>query len=134
MYAIFSSQQMEICFFITCYRLSHGHNLTLAWCYRAIFSNFFRFCWFFLFEFLCNTHLDLFWWFVGEKIHLSKKKFGLFPYISSYKGISKEMVPKHWFWIFSQFFHNFCQFFGFECQYSWLSSKIYHNLFKKNLF
>ena len=51
-------------------------------------------------------------------MHLSKKKFGLFPYISSYNGISKEMVPEHGFSNFSFSFHHFFQIFDSECQYS----------------
>ena len=132
MHVVFSRRQMEICFSITCYWLSPGHNLTVARRYRAIFSNFFRFCWFFLFEFLNNTYLDLFWWFVGGKMHLSKKKYGLFPYISSYKGISKEMVPEHEISNFSFSFHHFFQIFYSECQYSWLSSRFIENIWQFN--
>ena len=104
---------MEICFFITHYWLSHGHNLTVVWRYRAIFFNFFRLFRFFLLEFLSNTYKNLFWWFVGKKMHLSKKKFDLFIKISNYKGVSKEMVPKHCFWIFSFSFVIFSHFFLF---------------------
>ena len=102
---------MEICFFITHYWLSHGHNLTVAWRYRAIFFNFFRFFRFFLLEFLSNTYKNLFWWFVGKKNAFIKKKFDLFIKISNYKGVSKEMVPKHCFWIFSFSFVIFSHFF-----------------------
>ena len=137
MHVVFSWQQMKICFFITCYWVSPGHNLTVAWRYRAIFSNIFRFFDFFLFEFLYNTYFDLFWWFVGEKMHLSKKKFGLFPYSSSYKSISKEMVPKHGFLKFFLFFHHFFQIFLLNVNiHDWAqdSLKIYDNSIQRNIF
>ena len=128
MYAIFSSQQMEFFFLspvIDC-------PMDIIWLWPdgtgPFFPTFSDFVDFFCLSFFITLILIYFDDLLGKKYICQKKKFGLFPYISSYKGISKEMVPKHWFWIFSQFFHNFCQFFGFECQYSWLSSSFIENI------
>ena len=135
MYVVFSSWQMEICFFITCYRLSHGHNLRMARRYRAIFSNFSIFFHFFLFETLSNTYLDLFWWFVGEKMHLSKKKsLVYFSILVAIKAYQRKWYQNIDFEFFPNFFIIFANFLVLNVNiYDWArdSLKKYHNLLQK---
>ena len=138
MHVVFSRQQMEICFSITCYWLSPGHNLTVARRYRAIFSNFFRFCWFFLFEFLNNTYLDLFWWFVGGKMHLSKKKSMVyFLILVAIRAYQRKWYQNMKFQIFASLFIIFSKFFILNINiHDWAqdSLKIYDNSIQKNIF
>ena len=94
-WSFFQGDKWKFVFFIPCYWLSPGHNLTVAQRTGHFFFQLFQIL---LLEFLSKTYKNPFWWFVGKNVFV-KKKFGLFPYISIYKGISKEMVPKHCFWI-----------------------------------
>ena len=137
MHVVFSWRQMEICFFITCYWVSPGHNLTVARRYRAIFSNIFRFFWFFLFEFLYNTYFDLFWWFVGEKCICQKKSLVYFLILVAITAYQRKWYQNMDFQIFPSLFIIFSKFLILNVNiHDWAqdSLKIYDNSIQKNIF